>query len=119
MRMIFFLRRLVRRHAIRQTLRCKFGLEVPPNLRIFQVKVNERAALPNTDRRSFSRYNPPEAKRVLTTARAQCQLTHWLSTCASGPEVLVEPTCARTHDGPLLPRSPYDLVLISPLVRTD
>src|SRR6516164_8600502 len=106
-------------HTIRETLGCQLRFEVAPDPRVFQIKVNERAALSNTDRRTLPRHDAPEAKRVLTTAGAQCQLTDWLLVLASGTKMLVEPTRAGTHDRSFLPGSADNFVLLTLFVRTD
>src|SRR5262249_37893024 len=86
--------------------------EVSPNPRVFQIKVNEGAALSDTNHRPFSRHGPPKADRILTPAGTQRQLPYRLLVYASRTEMLVKPTCARAHHRPFLPRSPYNLVFV-------
>src|SRR4030095_15652505 len=113
------LRCLLSWHTIRQPLGCQLRFEVPPNSRVFQIKINERTALSDTNCGAFSGHGPPEANRALTPTGTQRQLTYRLLVCASRAKVLVEPTCAWPHHRPLPPRRPDDLVFVSLFVRAD
>src|SRR5262247_800351 len=115
----YLLRCLLSRHAIRQSLACQLRFEVPPNPRVFQIKVNERTAPSDTNHRPFPRHGPPKADRILTPAGTQRQLTYRLLVYASRTEMLVKPTCAWADHRPFLPRSSYDLVFVPLFVWAD